>query len=149
MKTIKTYNLAFKYRIYPNETQANTINQTFGCTRLVYNRFLGQRKELYETEKKSVTYNTQAEELVALKLELLPFLKEVDSIALQQALKNLETAYKNFFQKRTAFPKFKSKRVTRKSYNTVSTSNNIRVEGNFLKLPKLKLNFIDRYLKIM
>lgn len=135
---MKTYNLAFKYRIYPNETQANTINQTFGCTRLVYNRFLAQRKELYEAEKKSVTYNTQAKELVPLKNEL-PFLKEVDSIALQQALKNLETAYKNFFQKRTSFPKFKSKRSTRKSYNTVSTSNNIRVEGNYLKLPKLGL----------
>lgn len=64
VKTMKTYNLAFKYRIYPNETQAK--------------------------------------ELVPLKNEL-PFLKEVDSIALQQALKNLETAYKNFFQKRTAF----------------------------------------------
>ncbi|WP_454756681.1 hypothetical protein [Cetobacterium ceti] len=97
---MKIYNLAFKYRIYPNETQAK--------------------------------------ELVPLKLEL-PFLKEVDSIALQQSLKNLETAYKNFFQKRTNFPKFKSKRSTRKSYNTVSTSNNIRVEGNFLKLPKLGL----------
>ncbi|MCQ8213435.1 transposase [Cetobacterium somerae] len=122
---MKTYNLAFKYRVYPNEVQANIINATFGCTRLVYNRFLAQRKELYETEKKSVTYNTQAKELPLLKLEL-PFLKEVDSIALQQALKNLETAYKNFFQNRTAFPKFKSKKSTRKSYNTVSTSNNIR-----------------------
>ena len=138
VKSMKTYNLAFKYRIYPNETQANTINQTFGCTRLVYNRFLAQRKELYETEKKSVTYNTQAKELPLLKNEL-PFLKEVDSIALQQTLKNLETAYKNFFQKRTSFPKFKSKRSTRKSYNTVSISNNIRVEGNYLKLPKLGL----------
>lgn len=97
---MKTYNLAFKYRIYPNETKAK--------------------------------------ELVPLKLEL-PFLKEVDSIELQQSFKNLETAYKNFFQKRTSFPKFKSKRSTRKSYNTVSTSNNIRVEGNLLKLPKLGL----------
>ncbi|MGL5637989.1 MAG: RNA-guided endonuclease TnpB family protein, partial [Cetobacterium sp.] len=135
---MKRYNLAFKYRIYPNETQANTINATFGCTRLVYNRFLAQRKEVYETQKKSITYNTQAKELPLLKNEL-PFLKEVDSIALQQSLKNLETAYKNFFQKRTAFPKFKSKKSTRKSYNTVSTRNNIRVEGNYLKLPKLGL----------
>ena len=106
---MKIYNLAFKYRIYPNETQANTINQTFGCTRLVYNRFLGQRKELYETEQRSVTYNTQAKELPLLKNEL-PFLKEVDSIALQQALKNLETAYKNFFQKRTSFPMYSRNR---------------------------------------
>lgn len=145
VKSMKIYNLTYKYRIYPNETQANTINQTFGCTRLVYNRFLAQRKKLYETEKKSVTYNTQARELPLLKNKF-PFLKKVDSIALQQALKNLEIAYKNFFQKRTVFPKFKSKRSSRKSYNTVSTSNNIRVEGNYLKLPKLglKLNFIDR-----
>lgn len=135
---MKKYNLAFKYRIYPNEAQANTINATFGCTRLVYNRFLAQRKELYEAEKKSITYNTQAKELPLLKNEL-PFLKEVDSIALQQTLKNLETAYKNFFQKRTSFPKFKSKRSTRKSYNTVSTSNNIRIEDNCIKLPKLGL----------
>lgn len=73
---MKTYNLAFKYRIYPNEIEAK--------------------------------------ELVPLKLEL-PFLKEVDSIELQQSFKNLETAYKNFFQKRISFLKFKSKRSTRKS----------------------------------
>ena len=93
---------------------------------------------MYDKEKKSTTYNTQAKELVPLKIEL-PFLKEVDSIALQQALKHLETAYMNFFQKRTSFPKFKSKKSTRRSYNTVSTSNNIRIEGNCLKLPKLGL----------
>ncbi|MGL6065987.1 MAG: helix-turn-helix domain-containing protein [Cetobacterium sp.] len=74
------------------------MNATFGCTRLIYNKFLAQRKELYESEKKSLTYNTQAKELPSLKNELL-FLKEVDSIALQQSLKNLEAAYKNFFQK--------------------------------------------------
>lgn len=66
-------------------------------------------------------------------------MKEVDSIALQQAFKNLEIVYKNFFQKRTIFLKFKSKKAIKKSYNTISTSNNIRVEGNFLKLPKLGL----------
>ena len=135
---MKKYNLAFKYRIYPNETQANTINATFGCTRLVYNRFLAQRKELYESEKKSVTYNTQAKELPLLKNELL-FLKEIDSIALQQSLKNLDAAYKNFFQKRADFPKFKSKKSGRKSYNTVSTNGNIRIEDNSIKLPKLGL----------
>ena len=93
---------------------------------------------MYDKEKKSTTYNTQAKELVPLKIEL-PYLKEVDSIALQQALKHLETAYMNFFEKRTGFPKFKSKKSTRRSYNTVSTSNNIRIEGNCLKLPKLGL----------
>ncbi|MGL5961495.1 MAG: RNA-guided endonuclease TnpB family protein [Cetobacterium sp.] len=135
---MKKYNLAFRFRIYPNKEQSNIINATFGCTRLVYNKFLAQRKELYESEKKSVTYNTQAKELPNFKNELL-FLKEVDSIALQQSLKNLDTAYKNFFQKRTDFPKFKSKKSSRKSYNTVSTNGNIRIEGNSIKLPKLGL----------
>lgn len=86
---------------------------------------------MYEPEQKSLAYNIQVKELVPLKTELL-FLKEIDSITLQQVLKNLETTYKNF-------SKFKFKKSTRKLYNTVSTNNNIRVKGNYLKLPKLGL----------
>ncbi|MGL4533788.1 MAG: RNA-guided endonuclease TnpB family protein, partial [Fusobacteriaceae bacterium] len=132
------YNLAFKFRIYPTDEQSQIINQTFGCTRFLYNKFLAQRKVAYELEKKSLTYNTQAKELPALKLEF-PWLKYVDSIALQQTLRNLETAYKKFFNKRSDFPNFKSKKSTRKSYNTISVNNSIRIESNSIKLPKLGL----------
>ncbi|WP_297487793.1 transposase [uncultured Cetobacterium sp.] len=135
---MEKYNLAFKYRIYLNDIQEELILKTFGCTRLVYNKFLAQRKELYETEKKSVTYNTQMKELPVLKNEL-EFLKEIDSISLQITLKNLEIAYKNFFQKRTSFPKFKSKKSTRKSYSTNNVNNSIRLVDKYIKLPKLGL----------
>ena len=45
----------YKYRIYPNESQVELINKTFGCTRFVYNKALAYRKELYNKEKKSLS----------------------------------------------------------------------------------------------
>ena len=129
-------NKAFKFRIYPDQKQLELINQTFGCVRFVYNHFLNQRNELYNTEQKSTTYVNQAKELTLLKQELT-WLKEVDSVSLQSALRNLDTAFKNFFSKRAKFPKFKSKKNNVKSYTAKNTNNSIRVENNKLKFPKL------------
>ena len=129
-------NKAFKFRIYPNQEQQKLINQTFGCVRFVYNHFLNQRNELYKTEKKSTTYVNQAKELTLLKQKLI-WLKEVDSVSLQSALRNLDTAFKNFFSKRAKFPKFKSKKNNVKSYTAKNTNNSIRIENNKLKFPKL------------
>ena len=65
------------------------------------------------------------------------WLKEVDSIALQQSLRDLDKAYKNFFVKRASFPKFKSKHNHNKSYRTQNVGGNISVAGKYIKLPKL------------
>ncbi|MGL6066929.1 MAG: RNA-guided endonuclease InsQ/TnpB family protein, partial [Cetobacterium sp.] len=65
------------------------------------------------------------------------FLKEVDSLALANVQMNVKVAFTNFFQKRTAFPRYKSKKTARKSYTTNSVNNSIRIEGNSIKLPKL------------
>ncbi len=73
-----------------------------------------------------------------MKKELI-WLKEVDSVSLQSALRNLDTAFKNFLQKRAKYPKFKSKRNNIKSYTTKNTNNSIRIEGNMLKFHKLGL----------
>ena len=127
------YNLAFRYRIYPNEIQANLILQTFGCVRFVYNKILDKAKEIYELEGKNKVITP-----ASLKSEF-PFLKEVDSLSLANAQMNVKIAFTNFFQKRTAFPKFKSKKTARKSYSTNSVNNSIRIESTFLKLPKLGL----------
>ncbi len=91
--------------------------------------FLDKRIKLYEGEKKSTTYNTQANELTSLKKEL-EFLKEVDSMPLQITLKNLDKAFQGFFKKITGYPKFKSKRNTRKSYSTNNVNNVIRIENS-------------------
>lgn len=133
-----------KCRIYPNNEQKILINKTFGCCRTVYNKELYRIKELYETEKKSVPYFDSARELTALKHDdNYKWLSEVDSQALQQSLKDLHTAYKNFFAKTASYPNFKKKNEHRQSYRTPNRINkktfnsSIEVLGNHIKLPKL------------
>ena len=92
------------------------INKTFGCVRFVYNYYLAKKIELYKSEQKSLTYNQCSKDLTAVKKEL-EWLKEIDKFALQNSLKNLDTAYQNFFReikkgnKNQGFPKFKSKKT--------------------------------------
>ncbi len=133
MKALNTYNLAFRFRIYPKKEQEILIHKTFGCSRFVYNQILGKAKEIYELEGKNKIITP-----ASLKSEFT-FLKEVDSLALANVQLNVRTAFTNFFQKRTSFPKFKSKKIARKSYSTNCVNNSIRIENNFLKLPKLGL----------
>lgn len=126
-----------KFRAYPNKEQQNLINQTFGCCRLIYNKFLAMRDEAYENGLK-VGYSQTSAMLTELKKNAdFAFLKEVDSIALQQSLRDLDRAFVNFFQKRASHPTFKSKHNNRQSYRTINQGNNIRVVGKYLKLPKL------------
>ena len=124
-----------KFRIYPNKSQQNLINQTFGCCRLIYNKGLAMREEAYKQGEK-VGYNQTSAMLTALKQDLV-FLKEIDSISLQQSLRDLDMAYTNFFQKRAKHPHFKSKHDNHQSYRTINQGNNIRIVGKYLKLPKL------------
>lgn len=128
---------SFVFRIYPNATQRELIAKTFGCTRLIYNHFLDHKIKAYKESGESVSYSNCASLLTSLKKELA-FLKEVDSIALQQSLRHLDTAYKNFFTNpASGFPKFKSKKSHNFSYSTVNVNNNICLDGGYIKLPKL------------
>jgi putative transposase len=135
---------AFKFTLILTHNQEVLINKTIGCARYVYNQFLGLKKELYASEGKTLNYNACSQQLTILKKEI-EWLKEVDKFALQNSLKNLETAYKNFFadlkkikgKKGVGFPKFKKKHGRKQSYKTNLTNNNIQVIENRLKLPKL------------
>ena len=127
---------AFKFRLYPTIEQIILINKTIGCCRYVFNHFLNQRIHLYRAEKKSLNYTACCKELTRLKKEL-PWLKEVDSMALQQSLKDLDGAYKHFFREKKGFPKFKSKKHPKQSYRTNANGSSIQVNGNHIKLPKL------------
>ena len=129
---------AYKYRIYPNKKQQELIQKTFGCTRFVYNYYLNKRKEMYENDKTTFTYNMCSKDLTNLKKEL-EWLKEPDKDSLQKALKDLDMAYQKFFKEHTGYPKFKSKKNRYKSYRTSCTNNNIRFENKHIKLPKLGL----------
>jgi putative transposase len=135
---------AFKVTLIPNRDQKVLINKTIGCARFVYNCFLARRKKLYSCEQKTLNYTGCSQELTQLKKEI-SWLTEVDKFALQNSLRNLETAYKNFFadlkkpkqKRRFGFPKFKKKHGFKQSYKTNFTNGNIQVRDNYLKLPKL------------
>ena len=126
---------ALRFRIYPNKQQTMLIEKTFGCVRYVYNHFLAERKELWENGKERTTRFQQDKRLTSLKAEK-EWLREPDKGALQNALKNLDAAFKNFF-KGAGYPKFKSKNNNHQRYTTNFTNNNIAVVGKYIKLPKL------------
>ncbi len=129
-----------RIRIYPNKTQQNLIANTFGCCRLVYNKGLALRKETYEATSIGIGYKETNAMLTNLKKEdNFAFLKNVDAISLQQSLKDLDRAYKNFFKHLGGCPHFKSKKETFKTYRTQNVNNNICVtlDGKHIKLPKL------------
>jgi putative transposase len=132
---------AYKYRLYPNAEQAALINKTFGCVRFVYNQMLADRISVYEQ------YKDHKEELKKQKYKLpadfkkeYPWLKEVDSLALANAQLNLQKAFANFFRdKSVGFPKFKSKRRSKKTYTTNNQNGTIRlIDDKTIRLPKLK-----------
>ena len=129
-----------KFRIYPNREQQNLIHQTLGCCRLIYNKGLVMRNEAYENGNKIGYAQTSAMLTELKKCEDFAFLKVVDSIALQQSLRDLDRGFVNFFQKRAAHPIFKSKHNRRQSYRTINQGSNIRIVGRYIKL--LKLGFV-------
>ena len=134
MKYIK----GFKFRIYPNALQQKIINQTLGCARFVYNHFLAIRQDSWKEKHESVTYVKSNHMLTELKRHPdFVWLKSVDSMALQEALRNLDKAFQNFFKKQSGYPKFKSKHNHNQSYRTRNQSNSIRIVGGNIKLPKV------------
>jgi putative transposase len=102
---------AFKYRFFPHDEQAAQLARTFGCARYFYNQALEYRTAAWQQEKKSTGYHATASKLTEWKQEpQKAFLSEVSSVVLQQSLRNLDTAFTNFFEKRAQYPKFKSRR---------------------------------------
>jgi len=123
-----------KVRIYPNKKQELALAKNFGCVRFVWNYYLNKTNNQYLETGKGMTYCDMAKDLTQLKKQLdFEWLAEATAATLQQSLKNLESAFKNFFSKRTKFPKFKSK--NKKQSIRYPESCSIRNKG--IKLPKL------------
>ena len=59
VKEMETYTLGYKFRIYPNATQARLIQRTFGCARFVYNHFLAVRRDQWNANRKSIGYEEE------------------------------------------------------------------------------------------
>ena len=128
-------NKAIKYRIYPNTEQMTMFAKTFGCCRKVYNLMLSDKIESYKETGKYVSVTP------AKYKEEYPYLKEVDSLALANVQLNLQTAFRNAFdksrKKKNGFPKFKSSKHSRKSYTTNNQKGTVSILDNRIKLPKI------------
>ena len=130
---------AFKYRIYPNKVQQTQFVGIFGCCRFAYNRCLALRRDIYNAEKRNVSYAECARYITQLKkLPEFIWLAGCDSMALQESVKDLDRAYSVFFKKLGGYPSFKRKRDHRQSYRTRNQSKGIRIEENRLRLPTIK-----------
>ena len=131
----KIIKYTYKFRLKPTKEQKILLNKHFGSVRFAYNYFLNQRKEEYLNNKKSITYNKQSSYLTQLKQNSeTEWLKEVNSQSLQYSLKCLDQAYQNFFNKRTQFPRFKS----RKSRNSFTCPQFVSTKGNKLIIGKFR-----------
>lgn len=102
---------SYKYRFYPTPEQEKLLARTFGCVRFVYNSVLRYRIDAFYEHKEKIGYLAANAELSRMKkVEETAFLNEVSSVPLQQCLRHQQTAFKNFFEGRTKYPAFKSKR---------------------------------------
>lgn len=161
---------AFKFRIYPNKTQEQLLQKTFGCVRFVWNHFLARKEKAFDEGEKGLGFATLSKELTLLKQEYV-WLKEPDKDALQKALRHLFSAYDRFFKIQAVGPKYTDKKLEHlkrigrkpnkfdlnghpqwkrkkdhhKSYTTSCTNNNIKFFERHIQLPKIgKVKFRDK-----
>ena len=138
-------NKSYKFRLYPNQQQRVLLDKTFGCNRFVWNNALSYRNDLYASRKEFYNKYDSIKDLKQVKdLDEYNFLKEVDSMSLQQTLIDLDQTFNNFFRKikqgQKSSVKFKSK-DSKQSYRTNNVNNNIQLNFNSkrIKIPKLGL----------
>lgn len=134
-------NKSFKVRIYPTKEQCILLEKTFGANRFIYNYFLNLKTKLYEFYKISLSYNHSSKVLSELKWNR-SWLREVDSVSLQQTLRDLDSAYQNFFKGLSKYPKFKKKQ----GKNSYRTNHRIKINNRYITIPKIgMLRFRDNY----
>lgn len=123
---------AYKYRLYPTNSQKELIHKHCGSVRFLYNLALETKTMAYLGNKVNLSRYDLQKQLVELKKEF-PWLKEVNSQSLQSTLINLDEAYNKFF-KGAGFPKFKKK----SSGGSFAVPQNVKIENNLLIIPKFK-----------
>jgi putative transposase len=121
---------AYKFRLYPTNEQKTSLAKAFGCCRWYWNYSLNLCQETYKNQGKSLSRFAIQSLLPTLKQEN-EWLTDAYSQCLQSVALNLSTAYKNFFEKRGGFPKFKSKH----GRQSIQYPSNVKIEGDYIKLP--------------
>ncbi len=132
MRTIQT---TYRYRLEPTDQQAARLRQFAGARRWVWNWALARKKAHYAQTHTTLSYNALAAELTTLKLQpQTAWLREIDSQALQQVLRDLERAFQAFLAKRAGYPHFKSKKIDRLRFRIPQR---VTVDGSLVQVPKI------------
>lgn len=133
---VKTVKRGYKFRFYPTKEQEQILAQTFGCTRVAYNWCLALRRDQYTNHGETVNYHKSSSLWTDhKKLPEYDWLNEVSCVPLQQALRQCNTAFLNFFAKRAAFPNFKKKFSKQSAEYTIRA---FTLKDRVLKLAKMK-----------
>ena len=145
---------AIKVRLYPNKEQEQKINKTFGCYRFVYNHMLALKQEAYNKDKTNLGLGELSKYLLGTlrKDEQYAWLKEENSQVLQQAIRQMLSAYNNFFKQNNGFPKFKSKKDRQSALfpiDAISRRNTFETRHISLTKPlkNIKFRCSDLYLR--
>lgn len=145
---------AIKIRLYPNNTQEQTLNKVLGCYRFVYNQMLARKQEAYTSENKSLGLNDLSKYFhgTLLKDEQYSWLKEQNTKVMKQAIRQMLSAYDKFFKQHNGFPKFKSKKNKETALfplEAISKRNKFNVKKITLTKPlkDIKFRCSDLYFK--
>ena len=135
-------NLKYKYRLYPNNSQIESLKQVIGSNRYIWNYFLQKETEQYQIDNKFRFFNKNSNDLTSLK-QATEWLKLPPSTSLQQTLRYLDQALKASFKRnikaRKGFPKFKKKRNFDGSFSLamVNSDRNCDFDNNKFKIPNI------------
>jgi len=139
----RTIQTTYRYRLDPTAEQESKLNQFAGARRFIWNWALNRRHEHYKQSGKTLPYNDLSAELTRLKQQPeTAWLREMNAQSMQQALRDLDSAYQHFFRrvrkgdKKKGFPKFKSKKTDTPRFRMPQ---DVRLNGSFVSVPKIGL----------
>lgn len=145
---------AIKVRLYPNKEQEQTLNKTLGCYRFIYNHMLALKQEAYKIDKTNLGLCELSKYFhgTLLKDEQYAWLKEEHTNVMKQAIRQMLSAYNNFFKQHKGFPKFKSKKDKQSALfpiNAISKRNTFETRHITLTQPlkNIKFRCSDLYLR--
>lgn len=124
------------FRCYPTPEQAEHLNRTFGCARYVWNWALHARTEAFHRGDRKGYPATSNDLTLLKKTPTHAWLNDVSSVCLQQTLRDLQGAFSNFFDKRSAYPAFKRK-AAKQSVNYTLGSFSLNIDTSTLRLAKI------------
>lgn len=139
----RTIQTTYRYRLNPTAEQEAQFRRFAGARRFIWNWALGRKREHFQQTGKTLSYNDLAAELTRMKQQPdTAWLRDMDSQSLQQALRDLDSAYQHFFrrvrtgEKKKGFPKFKSRKTDTPRFRIPQR---VTLDGSFVSVPKIGL----------